>query len=413
MRPRGRAIEVRVAGGASEQAVWREIQATCFEPVSVRLGKQTMRVPRIVAYHINLTDQAARGDVGAVREQIGILRRLERHGILDRPQPDLAPTWFKKHLEDCRKTQEMAGFYNAVLSQIMVADVRTAYAAQGFPLSQLADTTLEGIDWESIGPRLDRFWKRVRRACRGQPYEIGYGKPPVETRFRGGESGNAAGRRAQGDGYEGVRRSLLEPQIYQDASGKTIRTSKVAGACKQIFAKAITGNPAARRVVAQYLAMLEELGMLVAPRQPDKPARRRRQSEADKATMRGLIAVLVPCVKRGLLRTYEKRFGVIPKFETTAENFVKALDLPEQIFGMDLSDLIRTVTPTPSDPNQSSPDQSDDYLEDYEAQIKQSPDEGDATDFADEVEETELTSIPRPHRPAARSRRTLVRTNRP
>lgn len=413
MRPRGRAIEVRVAGGTSDQAVWREIQATCFEPVSVRLGKQTTRVPRIVAYHMNLIDQAARGDVGAAREQIGILRRLERHGILDRPQPDLAPTWFEKHLEDYRRIQAMAGFWNAVLSQLMVEDVRASYAAQGVPMSQLADTTLEGIDWESIGPRLDRFWKRVRRARRGQPYEVGYGKPPIETRFRGGESGNAAGRRARGDGYEGVRRSLLEPQIYQDASGKTIRTSKVAGACKQVFAKAIAGDPAARRVVAHYLAMLEELGMLVAPRQPDKPARRKRQSEADRATMRGFVAVLVPCVKRDLLRTYERRFGVIPPFETWLEKSVKMWELPEKIFGMDLTSLIRAVTPTRSDPNQSSADQSDDYAEDYEARIGQSPDDGDATGFADEVDEPELTSIPRPQRQAARSSRTPARTKRP
>ncbi|MBR0829833.1 hypothetical protein JQ596_30325 [Bradyrhizobium manausense] len=87
-----------------------------------------------------------------------------------------------------------------------------------------------------------------------KPYEVGYGKPPVATRFQKGKSGNPGGRRKK------VRQlpdpgELLEAidneEITVTDNGKRKRMKKAEIQFRQLFAKAIKGDMKAARLIAK------------------------------------------------------------------------------------------------------------------------------------------------------------------
>ncbi|WP_342733572.1 DUF5681 domain-containing protein [Bradyrhizobium sp. B117] len=96
---------------------------------------------------------------------------------------------------------------------------------------------------------------------RTKTYEVGYGKPPVATRFQKGQSGNPSGRPKKIP-------QLLHPGKLLEAidneevtvtdNGKRKRMTKAEIQFRQLFAKAIRGDmPAARliaRMAAEYFA---------------------------------------------------------------------------------------------------------------------------------------------------------------
>jgi hypothetical protein len=87
-----------------------------------------------------------------------------------------------------------------------------------------------------------------------KPYEIGYGKPPVATRFRKGRSGNPSGRPKK-------LLQLLDPgrtleaidneEITVTDNGKRKRMTKAEIQFRQLFVKAIRGDMKAARVVVK------------------------------------------------------------------------------------------------------------------------------------------------------------------
>jgi uncharacterized protein DUF5681 len=94
-----------------------------------------------------------------------------------------------------------------------------------------------------------------------KPYEVGYGKPPVATRFRKGQSGNPSGRPKNVPQLLDPGR-LLEAidneEITVTDNGKRKRMTKAEIQFRQSFAKAIRGDLKAARLIVkmagQYFA---------------------------------------------------------------------------------------------------------------------------------------------------------------
>src|SRR6516165_10571820 len=95
------------------------------------------------------------------------------------------------------------------------------------------------------------------RAMRGESdkdYEVGYGKTPVATRFKKGQSGNPSGKPkkvAQELDPGKVLQSIDNEVIFVNDNSKRKRMTKAEINFRQIFAKAIKGDLTAARLVAR------------------------------------------------------------------------------------------------------------------------------------------------------------------
>jgi hypothetical protein len=87
-------------------------------------------------------------------------------------------------------------------------------------------------------------------------YEVGYGKPPKNNRFKPGQSGNSKGRPK---GTRNLKTDLaeeLQERISLKEGGKTKQVSKQRALVKSLMAKALQGDA---RAAALLLAMVTKL----------------------------------------------------------------------------------------------------------------------------------------------------------
>lgn len=88
-------------------------------------------------------------------------------------------------------------------------------------------------------------------------YEVGYGKPPVATRFQKGTSGNPSGKKkkvAQPLDPGIILESIDNEEILVNDNGKRKRMTKAEILFRQLFTKAIRGDLRAARLIASMAA---------------------------------------------------------------------------------------------------------------------------------------------------------------
>lgn len=73
-------------------------------------------------------------------------------------------------------------------------------------------------------------------------YEIGYGRPPESRRFRKGQSGNPAGRRAEQERFASVLREELASEIVMKIGDKKIKSTVLRGLTKLMISMALAGD---------------------------------------------------------------------------------------------------------------------------------------------------------------------------
>ena len=73
-------------------------------------------------------------------------------------------------------------------------------------------------------------------------YEVGYGKPPCQTRFRKGQSGNPKGRTAGDKNISTLLSEALNEHVIITENGGRRKISKRQAVIKQIVNQAVKGD---------------------------------------------------------------------------------------------------------------------------------------------------------------------------
>ena len=87
-------------------------------------------------------------------------------------------------------------------------------------------------------------------------YDIGYGKPPKDTRFKPGSSGNPRGRPKGSKNLSMDLREELSERIPIREDGKQRRISKQRAVIKSLIAKALKGDTRAANSVLELVQKL-------------------------------------------------------------------------------------------------------------------------------------------------------------
>jgi Family of unknown function (DUF5681) len=95
------------------------------------------------------------------------------------------------------------------------------------------------------------------RGRKGGDYEIGYGKPPRQTRFKQGQSGNVRGRPRGSKNFATSLMKGLNERVTISENGRRRKITMRETITKQALNKAAAGNSSLIRMLFNHLPMLE------------------------------------------------------------------------------------------------------------------------------------------------------------
>jgi hypothetical protein len=86
-----------------------------------------------------------------------------------------------------------------------------------------------------------------KKKNRTADYDVGYGRPPVHTRFRKGQSGNPRGRAVEDKTIRDSLRKVLRDKVIVSENGERKSVPRIDVVARQLANKAATGDLAACR----------------------------------------------------------------------------------------------------------------------------------------------------------------------
>ena len=89
-------------------------------------------------------------------------------------------------------------------------------------------------------------------------YRVGYGRPPLDTRFKRGQSGNPKGRPPGAKNLASLLNEALNELVIIKEDGGRKRISKRKAACKQLVNEAAKGNWRALKLLVDILQDIEQ-----------------------------------------------------------------------------------------------------------------------------------------------------------
>ena len=95
------------------------------------------------------------------------------------------------------------------------------------------------------------------RGRKGGDYEIGYGKPPRETRFKQGQSGNVGGRPRGSKNLATIMLKELSERLTISENGRRRKITKREAIIKQVINKAMAGDPRLIQMLFNQMPILE------------------------------------------------------------------------------------------------------------------------------------------------------------
>jgi hypothetical protein len=90
-----------------------------------------------------------------------------------------------------------------------------------------------------------------------QDYTVGYGRPPLASRFSRGRSGNPAGRPKGSRNVSSVIAAALSERVVVTQNGRRRSITKLEAACTQMANKAASGDRQAAKLIIDLLHQAE------------------------------------------------------------------------------------------------------------------------------------------------------------
>jgi hypothetical protein len=115
-------------------------------------------------------------------------------------------------------------------------------------------------------------------------YTVGYGRPPVQTRFQPGQSGNPRGRRKGAKNLATLLAAALDERVTVKEGGKQRKITKREAMIKQLVNKSAGADLRAMRMLLDLWRVVEGRFDQVEPAPGDTPA----LSETDKDILQEL-----------------------------------------------------------------------------------------------------------------------------
>ena len=88
-------------------------------------------------------------------------------------------------------------------------------------------------------------------------YEVGFGKPPVSTRFTKGQSGNPHGRPKGKSNLATILNAALHEKVTIVENGRSKQVTKMEAATKQLVNRAASGDMTSYRLLTQLIPGME------------------------------------------------------------------------------------------------------------------------------------------------------------
>ena len=107
----------------------------------------------------------------------------------------------------------------------------------------------------SGGRRDDQFNDAEERPS----YRVGYCRPPTETRFKPGASGNPKGRRKKAPSFSEVTEKVLNEKVEMRIGDRVLRMSNRQALVRSAFRQALAGKPRLLAVLPQIMRYESEI----------------------------------------------------------------------------------------------------------------------------------------------------------
>ena len=127
-------------------------------------------------------------------------------------------------------------------------------------------------------------------------YEVGYKKPPKDTRFQPGHSGNPKGRPPGSKSLRTLIERELETKVTVREGGRVVEMTKRELLAKQVTKKAIEGDP---RALQTLLKCDQELATSGRAARDDEPLPDALLEQDDRAILEAFAAMLKDRHPRG------------------------------------------------------------------------------------------------------------------
>ena len=105
-------------------------------------------------------------------------------------------------------------------------------------------------------------------AKRSQPYKVGYGRPPRESRFKPGVSGNPKGRPKGSLNAATTLNKVLKELVVIVENGRKKKITKFEAAIMQLTRRAMTGDHNAIKLLLALVSSAEQRAEIETP--PDR-----------------------------------------------------------------------------------------------------------------------------------------------
>jgi hypothetical protein len=94
-------------------------------------------------------------------------------------------------------------------------------------------------------------------------YIVGYGKPPVHSRFQKGQSGNRKGRPKNSKSFVALLAEALEERVFVQEGGRRRSLTKREALAKQFANKGATGDLKAAKILLEILGQVDDHNRVV------------------------------------------------------------------------------------------------------------------------------------------------------